>query len=471
MAVEALLAALVLTHPAETIVALEDSDKPTDVIAVAEAYAAWPGHCAQARGHLERLEDLCPNCSDLRGRVTSVKSSCMGHVQVSGVTGSLHIDGERKGVSPAKVRLWPGPHIARVGGLERAFCVEPKAMARISVVTGDPRNVTTSRRGARPRAAINEAAAIRHLEAGEHCAAALRLEAVYAAVSDPKVLFNLALVLERQPARCAQAIDTYGRYLADCNPCTKRDTAKQRQLELQKTCAASVELSATEGASLYVGDTSRGESTARISLPPGRHRVRATLDGRSAERTLLVAAGDQRQLKLEVPSGAPGSTPRPGEAASAPAAEVPPPTPAAEAPPPTPVAEAPPPAPVAEAPIVSVTPEPASSSGSSSVWTYTSLGLAGVSAAVGTVFILRAKSSHDELLTLTDGAATATEPVRPRAEALIGDLERDQTLAWVSWGVGAAAAVTSALLWWFDDPAPDTVVAPGPGGLTVLRRF
>lgn len=114
-------------------------------------------------------------------------------------------------------------------------------------------------------------------------------------------------------------------------------------------------------------------------------------------------------------------------------------------------------------------------------WAWTATGTALAAASMGTVLMLSAGSTGEEIDDLMEITATQDGGLTPNQEARKRELEDERrtlrTLGWVSFGVAGAAAVAGTVLFLRDDP-PHTerlevapLWTPSGGGIAVTGRF
>jgi len=180
-----------------------------------------------------------------------------------------------------------------------------------------------------------------------------------------------------------------------------------------------------------------------VPVDPGPHAVTAHAPGRKSWSASAVVPSAAATVVVSVPA-----------LETLPAKE----------PPATPAAVAPPSAP-AEVTLASSAPtepsepsepsEPTAPTGrrfSPLVVALGSLGAAGL--ASGLVFALQLRSDNDRAKALCPQSTCATAEEKTRHDGLVGDARRDRAIAYVSAGIGAAALLTAAYLWWRPGRAP-----------------
>ena len=443
--------------PPTQIIALEQAHaalpNPQHLLDIAAAYAAWPGHCAEARAAFEAFFSACPSCealADGRRRHADVKSACAGTVELThdfGRDGRLAID-EAAVTAKGPQSLWPGAHLARYidargRSWQRRFCVAAGQSTAVKLSESDSRTYRLpSDAPPKIRATRHEAAAIAHLRQQALCEAASELSEAHANIPRATVLFNLGLVYDKWPGHCGPAIEAFTEYLGTCKAdCAQRSAAEKKRAELTPACQGRIVVAtAPWGEAITVDGRTLGSSPVTADVLPGRHTVAATHDGERIERLVYVETGATRAVTLQF-SGR---------------AEVP-----------TPVATTKP----KEAPVVEASPQPSPPRSSSGVWGWTAIGVGGVAAIVGTVFALRVASDNGKVQDLVDGAGTSTEPIRPQIEVLASKMNREGPIAYVGWAVGAIAIGGGVALLLLDASDAPVAIAPSPSGAALVGRF
>lgn len=143
----------------------------------------------------------------------------------------------------------------------------------------------------------------RRARAGDYAGAVVKYRAAYAAISNPKILHNLAVTLARL-GRNAEAAETYAAYLRDParNPHRVAEVAlRLRELDA-KVARITIEVSVAD-ATIYLDGELLALSSAGRSrrVEPGRHIVAANSKGfRTSRTSVTVTAGETRVVKLEL---------------------------------------------------------------------------------------------------------------------------------------------------------------------------
>ncbi|MBX3184905.1 MAG: PEGA domain-containing protein [Polyangiaceae bacterium] len=282
--------------------------------------------------------------------------------------------------------------------------------------------------------------------ADDFAAAESSFRKAYSIIPTPHAEYWIAKSIDKQ-LKIVEAIEAYSSFLS--NPdharagADKVDDAKSRLDTLKQTPAELQLTTEPAGASVTVdGQAQMGETPMTLKLAPGKHRIEVSSSG---YETQVV------ELDL-VPGGKATENVALAEAQLAPV---------------TPVAPPPP-----EEPDVGPEPEPESRS---KLPAYITLGVAGASAIVGTIFgisALGAKSDYDD------------NPTADRAD----DVERNALIADMAFGVAITLGITGVVLLVTgnDDPAAEArrlqkkrwagfqvspYMAPSGGGAAASFRF
>ena len=139
---------------------------------------------------------------------------------------------------------------------------------------------------------------------GNFRAALIEFQRAYADAPHYKLLYNLGQAsLELQ--EYASAIDFFSAYLSQGAgeiSAERRGEVEESIRYLESRIAHVTIVSNRDGAELYVDDTLVGKSPleAAVRIGAGRHKLTATLPGAATvERNLDVAAGDEREMRLD----------------------------------------------------------------------------------------------------------------------------------------------------------------------------
>lgn len=260
--------------------------------------------------------------------------------------------------------------------------------------------------------------------AGDYPTALTSFQAAYELIPTPHAEYWIAASLDKLN-KPAEAVDAYARFLANPEAGKVGDDkvadAKARHEALRATLDGQVTLTIVPpNAQVSVDGVPQpaGASPLTLKLPPGAHRVTVAAEGHEPKDIEVIVRGGETTEQTVTLIAAPLPEPQPA---------APPPPPPAPPPPP------PPPAPER-----------------SKVPAYVTLGIAGASAIVGTVFgiqALSAKSDYDD---------------RPTSDAA-DDVERNALIADMAFGVAVTLGVTGVvLLTSSDDPPPETAARPLP---------
>jgi hypothetical protein len=293
------------------------------------------------------------------------------------------------------------------------------------------------------------------LKSGDYAGALIDFQAVDAIKATPQSAHKIG-VCQDKLAHYQEAISAYERFLAAVPDKMKKegDDITKRVAEI-KAMPGKVHVETTPGGALVsIDGKSAQPSPVDADLPPGKHTLHVTADGREPQdRDLDVTYASKTDVNLQLVEKA-GSPPTP-------IAALPPPPAAA------PAATAPPPPP----------PEPRSK-----LPAYITGGLAVVAAGVGTVFGVMALGDKSDF----DKTPTSQKADDGENHALIADM---------AFGVAVTLGVTSAVLFLTnDEPAktglvenrvvakapkksspftitPSPIVTPHGGGAGALIRF
>jgi hypothetical protein len=257
-------------------------------------------------------------------------------------------------------------------------------------------------------------------EKRDFAAALDRFRAAYALWQNPLILPNLGTAAW-EAGHYAEAAEAYDRYLAQASAAASDRADVESALGSVLSRVGTLAVVAGAGARLgrvtvdgRVLDEARLD---RVRVEPGTHRLQASFaDGRSAARSVEVAAGATLRVVLEPPpSTAPGARPAAGAGDRGRGA----------------AAGAPPPAPAAGARA-----EPAAGA---APWIAAGVGVAGL-AASGVFFLLRGSAAGDLEEQCVDGVCPGS------AQETIDRGDRMGLLGAVALGVGVAGAGVAVVL-------------------------
>ncbi|HEU4579331.1 MAG TPA: hypothetical protein VFS67_13810 [Polyangiaceae bacterium] len=165
---------------------------------------------------------------------------------------------------------------------------------------------------------------VKHYDQHEYDKARLAFLQAYLLKPHPAVLLNLAQS-QLRAGRFAEAADNFAKYIRENPGAEAMSHAKAAFEEARdKVGEVSVEVNAT-GAVINVDGTDVGKSPLpyAVYMMPGRHTVRATKGGLSADESLEAIAGQRMYVTLALPEGsrmAPAAAAAGGAAAGATAA-------------------------------------------------------------------------------------------------------------------------------------------------------
>ncbi len=404
---------------------------PRYLLAMARALASRPERCVAAGDAFARFETACAGC-DLAadGKRAKADARCTGEVRITGE--ALEIDGE-PARSPAQ--LWAGVHtiaaMHAAGRREITWCVAPGTSEALSFDGKSPIEVDVSGDAA-ARAFAHQEAGLAHAGADRFCAAVREFDRAYKARPEPGFLYNQALAFDHWRGRCAAALRAFDRFLAECPDCPQADEARTRRKRIVGECAGTLEVDTRPAHAQVVVAGQSGAAPMRVRVLPGRHKVTVTAPAHEAvDFEAPVDFGKETTIEIRLV-----------------------PVPAA-------VVAKPPPAPPSPK-----KPKP---------WKWVAFTVSAVGFGTAGFFTWQAQQDLDEFDAVLK-LAEQNEDVSYRDD-LIGSLdnfERNRNIAFIGWGVGAAGAVTGAVLWLmegFDGEETAWRLVPAPGGLGVARAF
>jgi len=356
--------------------------------ALAAAYLAHAPGAEPQRARLLAAAGDCPAAQALAAADPTVRAACQGQVRVDAPGATVTIDKTPLNSKP----LWAGPHALTLvwpGQPPRhaMVCARPGETVEVALTPDAPTLVGPGT--PRARAFAHQEAAFAHLRAEHHCAAAAELEAAFALDGTPGHLYNRALVLALWPDHCGAALAAFDRFLTALPTGADADDARSRRAALATTCTGTLAVTTPRAELRVDGQPVMGVAT----LPPGPHRLEARAPGHQPlVMEVPVTAGHARRIAL-LPLGPP------------------------------------PEADVALAPWIAS-------------------GVAVVGVAAGGTFLGLAAGDRDEVERWqTRGLREATERYRGRENDARSAFDRDQTLAWVGFGLAGAALSTAVTLW------------------------
>jgi hypothetical protein len=161
---------------------------------------------------------------------------------------------------------------------------------------------------------------VRHYDQHDYDKARLAFLQAYLLKPHPAVLLNLAQS-QLRAGRYAEAAENFAKYIRE-NPTAEAMSHAKAAFEeaRDKVGEVSVEVNAT-GAVINVDGSDVGKSPLpyAVYMMPGRHTVRATKGGLSADESLEAIAGQRMYVTLALPEGSRMAPATAGAAAAAPA--------------------------------------------------------------------------------------------------------------------------------------------------------
>lgn len=404
---------------------------PRFLLAMARALASKPSRCVAAGDVFARFQAACGSCTlAAEGRRAFGDARCTGEIRVSGA--SLEIDG-----APARspARLWAGVHTlaaVRGGGRrEITWCVAPGTTAAVAFDGRSPIEVDVSG-DASARAFAHQEAGLAHAGAGRFCAAVREFDRAHHARPEPGFLYNQALAYDHWRGQCAEALRAFDRFLAGCPGCPQADDARARRKRIMGECAGTLEVVTTpRNAQVRVAGKS-GAAPLKVRILPGRHRVH-------------VSAPSHEAMAFEAPVDLDHA--RTIEFVLVPVS--------------------------AAAPVSPPPPKPPVSN--DKPWKWVALTVGAVGFGTAGFFSWQAQQDLDEFDRLL-ALAERNDDVSYRGDLLesLDTFERNRAIAYLGWGVGAAGAVTGAVLWLLEGTRGEQTawrLVPAPSGLGVARAF
>ena len=400
---------------------------PKYLLAMAVGLSGRAEGCVRAAKAFQRFEGACGTCAMAdEGRAAKSASRCTAELRVEPAT--VEVDG-RPTTQP--LTLWAGAHtLASVRGGRRheiTWCVRPGVKAELAFDGESPIEVDVDG-AAQARAFAHQEAGLEHARAERFCAAVREFDKAYEARPEAGFLYNQGLAYSMWRGRCGEALRTFDRFLSACPDCPQAADARGRREQILGECTGTLEVVTRPGNARVRVAGQSGDAPMVVRVPPGRHRVVVTApDHREISIDAPVDLGRTRTLVLEL-------TPV--------AAEVPPPPPRKR----------------------------------TGAWTWMALTVSGVGFGTAAFFTLQAQQDLDEFDRLL--ALAQADQDTSYKDKLLGkfdDIERNNTIAYVGWGVGAVGAVTGAVLWLLEGPdeagANAWRLLPTHNGLGVTRAF
>jgi hypothetical protein len=294
---------------------------------------------------------------------------------------------------------------------------------------------------ARAQTLLREGA--QHYERAEFADALEKFERAYAVFPSPKLLFNIGQA-SREVGRPVEAMDAFERFLAQAAdaPAEMTAEAKRSMTELGEKVGKLLIECPVPGAEIAVDGKKVGEAPIQnlVRVAPGRHQVTATHAGSTpAIESVLVAAATVQTVVI-----------RPRSLAEVVAAVR--------------VPEPPPPPPVVVETVPA--PQPVAPSGwwLGRKWTWIAGGSAVLLAGGATVAGLSMRSKFDELDKKCGSSAGVNYTGCSGSD--IDALDLRKNTANVLWGLSAAAAVATGVLFYVEGRT--VTVAPVAGGISGL---
>ncbi len=410
---------------------------PRYLLEMGRALGARAETCEEAAAAFERFFEACGGCEQAAaGRAAQAEAAGRCTAELRFDPSPAQVDG-RPAASPQ--RLWAGPHAISVDRdghrYSASWCAVPGIDGQLELGPSSKVAVAVDADPER-RAFAHQEAAFAHVAAGRHCAGVREFDQAHAARAEPGFLYNMAIAYSLWRGRCAEAMRTFDRFLADCPGCAEASEARTRREQLRRECAGTLEVLTQPPAARVAVGGQDGTAPLVVRVPPGRYRVVVTAPGHlDLALDAPVDAGRKRTLELTLePVGAPEPE------ATAPVAVAP------AAPPPEP--------------------------GRPFAWASWTVGLVGLGTAG--FFTWQANEDFDQYESLVRLAAEDPSASQ-RADILdtVDRLERDRTLALVGWGLGAAGAVAGTVLWFLEGRTEEQAwnLGVAPGGMGVGRAF
>ena len=180
------------------------------------------------------------------------------------------------------------------------------ASALLAVLVGlAPAPAVARTKGQRAEALKRQA--FRHVAEADYALGVEKLEAAYALVPHPTLLFNIAVVYDQWPGHCEEALAAFDRFFEACPDCRTRPTGEKRYARVKARCQVRVDVrSDPTGAELRVDGTPAGRTPTQTTLLPGEHTLELSKPGYATERRVLtLRAGRDQALDVALRATAP----------------------------------------------------------------------------------------------------------------------------------------------------------------------
>jgi hypothetical protein len=278
----------------------------------------------------------------------------------------------------------------------------------------------------------HKARAFERLEAGDYAGAISEMEKAYALIPHPGFLLNIAVAYDRWEGHCAESLEAFERFFAECGSCDLGVKAKRTHAEVEAACHVEVSVVSTpDGATVAIDGAVRGRTPFEARLLPGAYAVlldKAGYDRRT--QAIRVERGRPVRLSIELVERSD--------------------------PPPPMISDAP--------PAIRTEVEPAGPS----PFTWVAFGAGAAGLATGIAFtVLTVRDLDDE--------ERARNTPLPKAEivAIQREAKRDAIIAHVGYGIGAAGIAAGMLLLFLTGGERAVAVAPvlGPGTVGLAGTF
>lgn len=278
------------------------------------------------------------------------------------------------------------------------------------------------------------ARAFEHFDQGEFEPGIGLLTQAFEAFPEPDLLLNRAVAYEQWGGHCADALAGYARYFEHCGgrACANLEAARKREALYRERCRVAVTVTSQPvGAAILDGTDALGVTPLTARLLPGSHRLTARLENhRDASEDVVVLDGQPMTVALTLETQALSAAPV-SAAASA-------------------------------------------SDGRNPLRTgaWVAFGVGGVAAIAGTVFFFSHLDAREDRNAKADDLTVSISQLK----SIEDDANRDWTLAWTGFALGAAGLATGATLFYLSaDGGGGTQTSLqsviGPGWASVSGRF